>query len=195
MFKKTLLFAAVVMALFALPAVASAAEWTMGGNPITETSVITLHGTVEFNSGENGGIHCNNSDVTVSAHAFPNNELGSVTAFTGTECTTYGPLDEVFGCHVEGEMPTAENLPWAADAIAPGEAEISGIDIVNHMNSGCAVGEEIVVEDGAIPVVATANNNNAISSVTLSGEVDTNVGPSTVSGTLSVSPAGTYGIE
>jgi hypothetical protein len=194
MIKKAILLTAAVMALLAVPAAASAAEWTMGGAPIGGTSEIKFTGTVQFTAGGNGGIHCTTAHVTLSAD--PGN-MGNITEFTGTGCTTFGLLKTVFGCEVEnGGMPIAQNLPWTATASARGKATITGIHILNEMNAACALGN-IEVEDGLEPVVATANNAAAIESVTLSGEVETNVGPSTVSGSLAVEApnVGTYGIE
>jgi hypothetical protein len=195
MIKKAILLTATTMALLAVPAVASAAEWTMGGKAITATSEIKLTGTMAFVASSYGGIDCPTAHVTLSAD--PGN-MDQVNEFTGTGCETFGLLNTLFGCHVENEgMPTAARLPWTVTTIARGIARITGIEYINDMNAGCALGEEIVVADGTNPLEITANNAGAISSVSLSGELETNVGPSSPTGTLVVeSPdIGTYGIE
>jgi hypothetical protein len=194
MIKKTILLTAAVMALLAVPGAASAAEWTMGGKAITGTSEIKLLGTVQFTAGLNGGVHCTTAHVTLSAD--PGN-TAHVTEFTETGCTMFGALKTVFECEVgNGGMPIAFNLPWTATAIARGKLVVTGIHILYPTNESCLLGD-IEVSDGTNPLVATANNAAAMESVTLSGEVETSIGPATVSGALAVEApnGGTYGIE
>lgn len=192
MLKKALLLAAVVSALLAVPAMASAAEWTEGGAPITATKTVKFTGPVSFESGEAGGISCTTAHVELILHP---GDVGTVKKFEPTGCTTHGPLKEVFGCEVESVTSTAtEATPWGATATLSG-VPITGIGITNHMNAACLLGPEIVVESATEPVVATPDSNSAIHSVTLSGEVETNVGPSVAGGTLAAEPSGVYGIS
>ena len=184
MLKKMMLLAvmAVAAVAFAVPAVASATEWTHEGKGLEENASVTFTGTAQFNTGT-AGIHC--TTVHVKATLEPGS-TGKITSFEGTHCTGIGGLAGATA------TTTPTGLPWTIHANANGSITITGVHIDNAITPSPPFPPGATIFGN---VTATPNNSSAISSVELSGTVETSVGPAQVSGTLEASPAGTYGIE
>ncbi|HEX5763707.1 MAG TPA: hypothetical protein VFY04_11385 [Solirubrobacterales bacterium] len=185
--KKMLLLASMALAAIAAaaPAAQAQGEWTHEGEPITESKEVTFAGTVQFTVvGSSTGVHCKNSHAV--AHFLPGGK-GEVTTFEGKECRGTGFL---VGCTTV--HPKSEGLPWPITANTNQTGTISEVNIVNTMTgSFCPVSSTTLTGN----VIVTPDNPEETSSVTLSGTVMTSQGEAEVAGTLSVSPAGTYGIE
>ena len=114
-----------------------------------------------------------------------------VTSFTGTSCTGTGQLNGLT-C-----TETAENLPWIAH-VEGGKIKITNMKLINRYYSPLDPNHTTVAATMVFAgnILATPNNAKSISSVTLAGEgTVANGNPALVSGTLGVTPAGTYGIE
>lgn len=99
----SLLTIAVVAALAsAVPAVASAAEWTYEEEPLGESTGVELEGTMGFNWGAAGNLAC---DVTATAELNPGDE-GEITSWDVENCSSAGMWG---GCQLASDMA---DLPW-----------------------------------------------------------------------------------
>ncbi|HUC06995.1 MAG TPA: hypothetical protein VMR96_02810 [Solirubrobacterales bacterium] len=192
---------AIAVAAFAVPAAASASnwtkegkevtqanlEWTQGGNPVESNSSIALEGLMKF-TGPVGGTEC-----TVKESGFVSSgNSGHINSF---EAPLGGckPLGALAGCKLTSVTPAG--FPWTISATETGGKVVARItDInVNYKYEGFLCPKEITVTGG---LTATPNDSYKISSFSLSGELKASLGEKvTVSGSLGVSPAESYGIS
>lgn len=185
MMKRVALLAvsAIAAIAFAVPAVASAQEWLHNGSPLTENETVEFTGHAAFT----GGVTC---DPVVAHVILKPGNMGTVTSF-GPEgnvtevCKTTGTL-AALGCTIHTVTP--ENLPWTVDVNAT-NFTITGVKIKNGF-SNCVFPTVTIQGD----VTATPDNASSISSVALSGTLNSELGEVGVEGSLGASPAGTYGI-
>lgn len=165
--------------------------FTSAGAPLTgESGPITLQGNLKF-AGVTGG----SQNCTVTAKATLGTGGGgkiSEATISAASCETAGALTP---CKVVSATPGS--LPWNLSATSGGAITVSGVSITYKFENrfkftSCPFKEETV--SGSL--TATPNNGEAMSSVALSGSVSSSVdaGGKIVSGTLAVSPAGSYGV-
>ena len=204
--KKMMILATMAASLvaFAAPSMANATGvWTDGTVPVEGEEEITFSGTAAFTG--IGGVSC----ASHSSTTLTEGSTGDVDTFTVANpagCTTSGALAGCTVTSVESTYTkhTVEGVttptPWIAhtttDAIT-----ITHVHIDNTLHGAFCPYHEITLTGD---VIATPNNKHAASSVTLSntagalkaynGTTGAEIGNVTASGTLNVSPAGTYGI-
>jgi hypothetical protein len=184
--RKLLLLGTVVcaVAVMAAPAMAQAFTFNDNGNPITGEVMETYNGEAAFENGA-GGIRCEEVHFTVVFTAHD----AHVTGFLPTGCATTGLLP-TFGCELSGS-PTAANLPWTVVPLSTEAANVENVFIHNPMGPGCAFGEDIYAEsNGENEVHINAAGGN-LDSVSLSGSLETPLGPVSVSGNLAGESKGT----
>lgn len=191
MLKKMMLLATAVAAVlaFAIPASASAAEWTHNEEPLTENANVEFNGSASFLNAEGTGIACSTAFAKVTLEP---GDMGTVTAFGAVaptvNCPTTGLL-KTLGCQVKEGGITPEGLPWTIDVNA-NDFTITGVKITTDLEN-CILGS-VTIEGN---VTATPDSTNPIHNVTLSGTLSSSLGGSvSVGGTLDASPSGTYGI-
>lgn len=203
--KRMLLFgftAALMMAL-AIPAVATAAnwtkegkelaysqqQWTSNGLPLTESKPITLQGTI----GSEGEVECS---MTLSGTVGPGFKGTITEASTSLSSCVLGAVPQFYGCKSVSSV-TANELPWPAVAARSGgeKAVYLGVNLTYNLKGGIFCPKWLTATG---LLVAKPDNANAIGSVTLSGTTNISISngesySSEALGTLNVSP-GTYGI-
>jgi hypothetical protein len=211
--KKMLLLAltAIAAVAFAVPAMASAANWKQEGSELTGVAwtqegatlasggSLSLSGTLTMNNVSYGSVSC---PVTAVASLNPQSNSGQLTEFTATPagCKLTGPLKEactgVISMSIPGSMPgVTATESGGKTTIATGEFGL----MVKLSGANCP---ENWLYAGSL--VATPNNAAAIGSVSLSGSFNqyahysgalNSFGKATASGTLTASPSGKYGIS
>lgn len=195
-----LICAAAVAMAFAMPAVASASNWTKngvaisglqwskGGTPLgAEGGSIAISGGLKL-TGSIGTLDCQASG---SASLSGNSGSGQLTELTisPASCTLGGLLKPC----TETKSITANSLPWSINAAGTAAAPtiaINGVSITYTLFCG---GETLPLKFTG-KLTATPNKATAISSLSLSGTLSSASGNVSASGTQAVSPAGTYGI-
>jgi hypothetical protein len=191
MLKKMILLAMAVMAIAAVAAPAASATWTHEGVAIGANAEEGFHGTFEYSSEElGGGVHC--SEATAFIEMTAGTTDGHVELFVDNpgSCTVSGAIAAICGAH---SLTNAElAFPATAQIVTNG----SGQSVINISN--IAFVEEFgecltLVLEGEL--TATPNNSKAISSVSLSGELESLFGPVVKNGTLNAEHPGTYGID
>jgi hypothetical protein len=178
MLKKLTMLAMSVAALvaFAVPATASAAEWTSNGAPLEGETAVKLIGHVEttvfLSIGTTAGT------VHMEMRLKPGS-TGTVTNFEVTNCVGTIAIAGI-PCHA-----TTQNTPWMihCNGGASGSISITGIHSTYQFTGANPPGNWTVVGG----VTATPDNRAAITSVVLSSAGATANGlPAKVLGTLNV---------
>ena len=184
-----LILALTLAAVFTTPAISQASsDFTMGGKGLTKVETETFEGTFNFTSSA-GGISC---PVKTEVELEPGS-TGKVKTFAPTKtesCTYSGNLDNLCGVV---DTHTATGLPWTAHA-----EEVSGVKVIRistpHLDLG---GTGLFCTDVTIKgdVVATPDKAGEISSVGISGTLESNLGTNvTAGGTLNAAHPKTWGI-
>lgn len=190
---------AVVSAVL-LPAVASAADWKKNGSAMTNTEVqwadngapLSSEATATFSGGFSfsGGVNCStvNGEMTLE----PGYGTGRVTemAFTPSSCVTSGTLKAIGCTKVSSVNPALPKAYFATNGSR--ELRILNAQITYNLEGGSWCPKSVTISGD---VTATPDNSKGIGSLTFSGIVSSTLGPNvTTGGTVSVSPAGRYGI-
>lgn len=194
MLKKTLLLAAVVAAVAAVlaPAFAQAElrNWTKGGANLTKVEVVQLSGEVGFTTKEDGGKHCP-IKAEVDLEPGSTGKLKSWTVPDTNQCKYHGALDALCGTV---DTHHATGLPWtvhATNAAAGRTIRITDF----HVDTG---GTGIFCPDVTLKgeIIATPNNPASMGAWTMSGSFMNVLGETaTLTGSLALNPANTFGIE
>jgi len=197
MLKKTMLLAsmALAVAVFAVPAIASAAGTiTHNGQPVaTNTTVeLTLAGFMEFDiPALDSGYRCDVEATVDLVSGHPSTGSTTFEIINTENCVGTGLFA---GCELE-EHSTND----------PFHVAVTSTDFVITKSGGTLVTSSECDPTCIVPALeftfeettVTPNNANSISTVTLHGDgVEDVTGlPTTLTGDLFVDPAGTYGIE
>jgi hypothetical protein len=201
MLKKITLLAMAVAALavFVLPAVASA-NWKDSGVEVKTNATITATGTeFKFTSVATGAITCH---VVLEGTLTASSTAGDLTKFeplggnATANCTTGGVIANE-GCVIESV--TATELPWnLTDTGTTITVATRTIDIrLVKKGSANVLCQKFPGSDfTAGTLTFTPDKTTAISTLTLSGSLKFDPGsiPLTFSGTFDVTPAATYGL-
>lgn len=204
----SLAIAAMLAMAVAIPAVASAANWTEEGVALTESvgsselrwsqqnEPLGAEATATFAGSFNnsGGVECSSASGKLT---FAPASTGGVSEFAIVpgSCKAIGGY-AALGCKTASSV-TANSLPWSAKPVeASGKRaiQIENMSITYQLQGIglCSSGLKTTLT-GAI--TATPDSNGAISNLTLSGLMKASTGTNvTISGALAVSPAGKYGI-
>lgn len=178
--KKALLGLISVLALaaFAMPAMASAAQWTVNGSPIAGDVAVNSGGTIAtYLPGTGTTISCDVSDAGVLSTGGG----GSITSFSidTPSCVVTNPPS---GCTLSATSADT-STPWGLSLTSLTGVSISGISFSNtFVGASCAL--------NGVPVTATGSVsgtfNGADQEVDLSGAgpltTNPNVGPAYLSG-------------
>jgi hypothetical protein len=202
---KTMLLLAVMAMALAVPATASAAQWTEGGSPITEPLQwtnggaplegevpISFTGPVKFYNGGLGSIECTASFGGLLAAGTE----GSL--FENSISPASCKLGVVLKMHCSGVTSVTVSSFWAVEAAekSPGvrtmTIKMGKITFGLQPIAGKECPPQLELTGGTI--TATPDNAKSISSVSLSGSVGSIWGAFGVSGTLAATPAAKYGI-
>ncbi len=193
-----------ILAIFALPAAASA-SWTLHDKELKagENPVVAATGTaIKYTSVATGGVSCN---TTAEFQLTGGTTTGFIQKFEPTgsataSCTTSGLL-AAEGCVVE--KVTSTELPWVIHNNTP----TTTISVTNknvHLelrktnaakeNIACPKFSGSTFTSGTLTL--TPDNAETISTLTLSGTLKFDPGeiPVTFSGTVHLTPAKTYGL-
>jgi hypothetical protein len=172
MLRKITLLAMAVGALvaFAVPASASATEWTAEEAPFSGHTTIEAEGHAEFKvtGAVPTGVTCEEALFTLTLKG--GSDEGWVTAFSVTspitKCSGFGNL-----APCEPVQPDPENMVtgWPVTATANGTIDITGIQFKATYNN-CAASQ---IAGGSITL--TPNNRNAIETLSGSGTAFGNV--------------------
>jgi hypothetical protein len=204
--------AALVAVAFAVPAVASAANWKQNGQEVSgltwtqegltlaSSGNLALSGTTTLQSGALGTISC---PTTVNLSLSPGNGGGQLTEFVATPsgCKLGGLLKSI--CTKVTAMTMTEPVPVTAKEVS-GKTVIASNEafsfLVKIEGAGCPESWLFVGKLNATP-----DSTSGIGSVALGGEFETyyysggefhtGFGKVAATGTLSASPAGKYGIS
>jgi hypothetical protein len=176
MLKKLTLLAMSVAALiaFAIPATASAAEWTSNGEPTESHTLVKFTGHVQTTVF--GAVGTTADTVHVELILKPGS-TGTVTKFEVTNCLgIIGYAGNT--CHV-----TTQKMPWVIHCNANGTISITNIHITHKYTGSNPPGDSTIVGG----VTATADNNTAITRLHLASAGLTSNGlPTVISGSLNV---------
>lgn len=214
---KTMLLLAIAATAFAVPAAASATQWTEGGSPITEPLYwtdggaplagepsITLEGSVKFSSATFGGMECTTTAKGFLAGGSIEGVLNEVTIspgsckLNGAQKTACASVTSVFVPVPSSWLMEATEKTPGAKAISVKVGKITYTFQPKEGEAGKLCVKEMYVTGGTI--TATPDNAKSISSVSLSGPVGTsgptgiNYGNLNTTGTLAVKPAAKFGI-
>lgn len=200
MFKsKTLMALGAVLAILAMPAVASAG-WTHSGVELKsgENAQLSSVGSYRF-EGELGGVECETvSQMTLTGGT----TAGHMTKFEPngqptSKCKTLGLLP-LIGCQkVESVQKTNLPNPFHGVPILRSFRITTGVEhltMMNNANEHCVV--QITINPGTVAMDIAAAEKGAISKFQYSGELETSEGEIVaISGSQSVTQnAGTYGM-
>jgi hypothetical protein len=184
----------VLALVMAMPTAALA--WWDAGAEVTSLSTIVLNGSAKF-AGAIGTISCTKG-VDAEAKLVGKSDNGELRIFFITEpetnCTVEGGL-KTLGCTALSSA-LSTSTPSAIDGItASDSATVTGVVIDNVLTGGVFCPKTLVLEGNT---TLTFDNVKAIKTVTLGGELTiTSAAPPAnvlVSGTLAVTPSGTYGL-
>jgi len=188
MLKKMTLLAGMALAAiaFAVPASASALEWTDNGAAFTGTASDTLSGFIAF--GEPGGTEFGCvAEVGISATGGSAN--GSVTSFTPNtaECAGTGPFS---GCELESDSTTG--LPAAVSIVETSKLTMSNASIVIHnvYKPGCLI-EKVTLTVSHLTF--NLNGRSDLTDVTVEGLALAHITAGGVESTETVGVFGTVG--
>jgi len=184
MIKKIMLLASMALATAALAAPAAQAEWLHNGAPLKANATVNLSGTAGFAAPFGLGTYTCTVHATLVAEP---GSTGKVTKFEPTTNTCVG-TGILANCKLKSH---SSNVPMIVHA----NTTVRTISITNatiknvYEGANCSQTETHLLFS---TVTATPDNGSSISSVKLSG---TATNGTTVSGTLNVTPAKTYGIK
>jgi len=209
MFKKIMLMATAVMAMFAIGAQAASANWFDKGAGLAagENPTLEITGTVAFTS-SGGGVHCNTGTSKLQATGGTND--GHVLTFgveEANKCEVSGGLVLLTGGTTTLKKVELTGTPTGTNN-GGNTIDVTKVSLHNEFNNGfkltlstikCIIKHEGGVEtEVETPLVATPNNTTAIESATLAGKLNSTLaaGQVTVSGSLSVlgTDKNTYGL-
>jgi hypothetical protein len=185
---------AVLSTLIALAAIVApaAANWThKGKGELKENASLTLSGELTLSTSA-GNVAC---PTTMGATLTGSGAAGHVNSFTvskPSECDLTGSLAAICGTH--GVTKVEKTGSWALTADET-DITLSGI-VIDYTLAGCLI-PSFRLEGNA---TGTLDKASAIGKVTLSGtqtlynSAGEESGTGELKGTLSVSPAGTYGV-
>jgi hypothetical protein len=183
--------AMVTMSAFAASASASTYQWVKNGQPLTSPQTVVLTGWAYATELSTSSYEC---EVKAEATLYPGNE-GEITRFDflPASCSGSGGFE---GCVLEsGEAADS----WPIQATEKGLV-VKGFKIVAHYGeNGCMYDGYSLTTEATGDWVAKVNNQSAISTLSLGGEVSVyplggEVTTEYGTGNLAVSPAGVYGI-
>lgn len=186
------LIGAVAIGAFLLPSAAfgQAKNATHNGVQLSKSVTVTGSGTASFTSAQ-GGMSCSGANQEVLLEPGSTGKSTGIGLFQTSSCTYSGVLDTLCGVVDKHE---ATGLPYVGHGTkTEGKYTIVVTDI--HLHGG---GTGIFCPDITLSgdVFATPDNPHSISSFTLSGSLESNLGSNvTVSGEVSGHPAKTYGFE
>lgn len=185
--------AAVATVAFAVPAAASAVEWTKETSPLTQNENAEFTGTAGFETPGVGGVEC-------VVHVPVTLEPGSTGTVDDFEITT--STCEGFGIFADCELVDHEltGMPWIMHATVQEDGtrdvDITNIVIHNEFDPECEI-QNVTLTFGS--VTATPDKADPISHITLSGTGEAHALGLTleakVTGTLEAKPAGVFGIS
>lgn len=186
-----------LLAIAALPSMASA-DWTTEGSELTGSTkwvdegvpleggaTVSLAGSFRFS----GGIECEvNGSLTLEPGA-----KGQVTEFSADPegCT---PAETLANVCQEVTSMSPKGLPWSAEAVETKggwQVQLSGVETEYGLKGGIFCPAKMALSGD---LTATPDDRRSIASLDLSGPVSTSYGSQEVEGSLSVSPAGRYGV-
>jgi hypothetical protein len=199
-------------AALAGPAAASASNWTVEGEPLTEPAAVGFAGSVKL-SISGSGIQCS---LEGEASLFPTDEeageegTGELTGFDldPETCGTYG--EEFGGCVVIDATTTRfwfptdlETLPWSMQAFDHGQGSsriaLSGSAITLTFDEECKYDELEARQQPGGFFEATPDNPSAMSSwhldAFLAGQGPFYNTTVAIDGEVELSPAAAYGIS
>ena len=219
--RTTILLAAVasLVVAFAVPALAQASNWKKNGvemhrylrwmegsSPVSPGKVVTLTGQLQVKN----VVNCPFESATILS----TKKLVNDTEGEGGHVVTFNVAGELGNCEVIGEMAElgCEEVTsivttspqngkyWPLKLVHSSSTSKSWVEIENfgieyEFIGGrfCTFGIPITVEAKG-NLIATPDKESAVSSLSLSGTVETPLGPEGVTGSLGVTPAGKYGI-
>jgi hypothetical protein len=187
-----LVFAALITAAFAVPAAASAYQWTAQGNPLSEKDPNTIEFSGTYRAEFLG------SGMICSVHGkgrLKAGDTGELTEFTATPstCSSFGQY--MSGCKagsIETNMPRSFKIDSSGKTITISEMTFNWASL-----TGCSAGYKYFNTKGNITV--TPDTTHGWHSWALSGTVtgSTNFWEATMqaSGSLSMTPSGYYWIS
>jgi hypothetical protein len=191
--RKAVLTVALVAILTVISAVPADANWThKGKGELKENASLTLAGELTLSTSA-GNVVC---PTTMGATLTGSGAAGHVNSFTvskPSECDLTGSLAAICGTH--GLTKVEKTGSWALTADET-DITISGID-VDYTLAGCLI-PSFRLQGSA---TGSLDKASAIGKVTLSGtqtlynSAGEESGTGELKGTLSVSPAGTYGVK
>jgi hypothetical protein len=179
--KVALASVALLAACVATPASAQTSiHFVNNGNPLGGGgTIVHFLGNISWDSGESGGIDCSELTVQITFHTFE----GEVVTLDCLEGETFGALKEVFGCEMEEEKKTP--LPWTVEPVTTSKMRLLGIELIIPMKPGCLVGEDVIFEEGGGEFVDLETvEAGRIGAVTISGGLESDIGPVDVEGGL-----------
>lgn len=197
MLKRMLLLAMAALTALAIggTATASAAVWTEEGVPLNDTTVSLLSAgappavaqAVGFAGqlkvqGELGTIECT---VDASGEIAPKDE-SQIDEAEFSNCKTTGLINHC------AASATAGALPWGVEAYNKSGSPVVHFTDVEYTVAMTGFLCPNVTFSGTL--TATPDNSNAMTTVTLSGKLSSSAGTHNASGSLGVSPTGTYGV-
>jgi hypothetical protein len=197
--KKMMVLAAMALAAVALAIPAGASAWYDAGVEVTSNKVITATGSAKF-EGEIGSVNCTKG-VDAEGTLFASSDNGQITKFEvtspETNCDVEGGL-KTLGCTSLSSAiaTTPGTTPWPVDGItASDDATVTNVVIDNTLTGGVFCPKTFTLEGST---TMSFDNPKAIKTITLGGTLllTSSVGNQNVNvtGTLAVTPSGTYGL-
>lgn len=202
MFRKALLFAMAVMAVFALSAPVASAVWTHNGEYIGAGTNprVWFTGQLSYTSAVVGGADCQvkgtlelTGGTTTALVTTFDVDLTTLGATATEKCVMSGPIAP---CRTKEVVPTG--IPWTVHSSKPDVLSVTTgeIDYVFESQSGgaCGVLQQHKLKAGTLTATIAAGKTSAIEELTLSGELQTQTGSKVaVGGKQGLTPAATYG--
>ena len=174
-----LFLAALVAALLAVPAAASAVQWTEGGQPLQGSAEIELTGSLEWTAFSQVGYYC---EYAATATISPGDD-GQITDVDFTFCEGRGNYS---GMPATG---TALSLPWDIHAQSDGKIHLDEFVLeVDWQYAG-----SMTTQSDQLTILP--NDASEMSSGWLSGTAWAGGAGAWMSGEMTISPEGTYGFE
>jgi hypothetical protein len=190
--KKILLIASMALTAavaFAGTASASTFAWIHEGKPLEKGGeTIELDGWIAID--HNGAIY---NKCEVHGEAALSNEIEGATAditeLTG-ECEGYsGPY-----CQID-QQPLDVTLPWQIKVNSPEEFTVSDVKITQHIHGNECLFRKGETAENIGSLQLSPDDPERISSLTVSGYLDSFTGKTAITGDLAVTPAEEYGTE
>lgn len=161
-------------------------RWSQEGSQLTSAANVALGGTFAFS----GGTSCTATGMGMTLNP---GSTAQATEFGATlaSCTITGTV-KTLGCTAVTSV-AGSGMPWSAYTLANGTIYVPNATIVYQYTGGKFCPGEVKLT-GAFTM--TPDKSSSIGSLTISGTMNSNLGSQvTLSGSLSVSPSGKYGIE